>query len=185
MLFRSLLLPPLGSGCAERFRAAEERATSPLPRGTLPESLAASPIAVAPIANATGRDLAVPQNLLAEAKRAVGAQAPGARSTVPDLLQQRAVLELRRRGFEAIALEPGAEPAAGACVLRGTLRRFTPTETGLLLVRLDLSIARAEGEEELWSGAATRPVAIPSALTWQEIAQDAGGPIFAEAFGSP
>jgi hypothetical protein len=69
-------------------------------------------------------------------------------------------------------------------VLAGTLRRFTLTGSGLLLVQLDLALIDAQSQELLWSGAARRPVSIPSALTWQEILLDAGAPIFADAFGN-
>jgi hypothetical protein len=36
----------------------------------------------------------------------------------------------------------------------------------------------------LWRGDARRPVPIPASLTWQEVVLDAGGPIFADAFGA-
>jgi hypothetical protein len=123
--------------------------------------------------------------------------------TVPDLLQQRAALELERRGFEVVPLEQvhaalarapdeplaavRAATRAGLAgpMLAGTLRRFTITQTGLLLVRLDLVLIDSRDEHVLWSGAAKRPVPIQAALTWQEILLDAGPPIFAEAFGAP
>ena len=205
-LVAALLLLP---GCASRWQAAEARATAPLPRGGLPESLAAEPIAVLPFANATGQPLRVPQGLLGEAKRAVGAASPGDSAvTVPELLAERAGVELARRGFStlpservsallaAAAPEPGGapeEPVAAARralragiegpVLAGSLRRFTVTQTGLLLIWIDLAIVDPRSEALLWAGSARRPVAIRSALTWQEILLDAGPAIFAEAFG--
>jgi ABC-type Mn2+/Zn2+ transport system permease subunit len=193
----------LPQGCASRWRAAQERASSPLPGGTLPEALAAQPIAVLPFVNATGQPLRMPQGLLTEASRAVGRTVAEPSTTVPDRLQERAGVELERRGFRVVpleqvraavphALEPplaGAGAAASAGldgpVLVGTLRRFTVTESGLLLVRLELALVDAKRQEILWTGIAKRPVPIQSALTWQEILLDAGGPIFAEAFGSP
>jgi len=65
----------------------------------------------------------------------------------------------------------------GAC-------RFTLTGTGLLLVRLDLTLVDARSQQVLWTGSARRPVPVRSALTVQEILLDAGAPIFADAFGS-
>jgi hypothetical protein len=69
-------------------------------------------------------------------------------------------------------------------VLTGVLRRFTLTQTGLLLVWLDLALVDAQSQEILWSGSARRPVPVHSALTWQEVLLDAGAPIFADAFGN-
>ena len=202
----ALLVP----GCASRWQAAEARTQAPLPRGTLPESLATREIAVLPFANATGQALRVPQGLLGEAKRAVGAAGDDPGVTVPQLLAQRAGAELARRGFATAppervdALLGGsgtageasapADPKAAAQralqagiqdpVLMGVLRRFTVTQSGLLLVRLELAIVEPRSEEVVWTGSAARPVPIPSALTWQEILLDAGPAIFAEAFGS-
>jgi hypothetical protein len=68
-------------------------------------------------------------------------------------------------------------------VLSGTLRRFTLTQTGLLLVRLDLTLVDPESAEVLWEGSAQRPVPVRSALTQQEVLLDAGPAIFGEAFG--
>jgi ABC-type Mn2+/Zn2+ transport system permease subunit len=188
-------------GCASRFAAAEQRAAAPLARGTLPESLAATPIAVLPIANATGQTLRVPQGVLADAPRALGDPFAGPGPTVPDLLQERAAFELARRGYAVVPLAQvraavpharddelataGAAARAGLTgpVLTGTLRRFTLTQTGLLLVRLELALVDATSRERLWTGAATRPVPVPAALTWPEVLIDAGPPIFAEAFG--
>jgi hypothetical protein len=69
-------------------------------------------------------------------------------------------------------------------VLVGTLRRFTLTQTGLLLVRLELVLVDPASAEVLWTGSAQRPVPVRSALTEQEVLLDAGPLIFAEAFGS-
>jgi zinc transport system permease protein len=197
-----LLLGALGltPGCASRFEAAAQRAASPLPRGTLPESLLPRPIAVLPFDNATGQSLTIPQGFLDEVARAMGSQTAQRRYTVPEALQQRAAFELERRGFQVLVVpkeqkrtllagEPlaagGAAPAGFAGpLLTGTLRRFTLTGTGLLLVHLDLALVDSETQELLWSGAAKRPVPIPSALTWQEVLLDAGAPIFADAFDS-
>jgi ABC-type Mn2+/Zn2+ transport system permease subunit len=196
-----LLLAVLGVplGCASRFEAAAQRAASPLPRGTLPEALAAQRIAVLPFVNATGQALNIPEGFLDAATRALGSQT--ARSfTVPDALQQRAAFELERRGYQA-QLVPAEQkrtvlagaplPAGGAVpagfegpVLTGTLRRFTLTGSGLLLVQLDLALIDAKDQQTLWSGEARRPVPVPSALTWQEILLDAGPQIFADAFGN-
>jgi ABC-type Mn2+/Zn2+ transport system permease subunit len=197
-----LLLAVLGTlhGCAPRFEAAAQRAASPLPRGTLPESLP-QPIAVLPFENATGQPLNIPQGFLDEAARAMGGGAAQRRFTVPDALQQRAGFELERRGFavvvvpaeqrrtvlagEPLAAASGAGPTGTAgSALTGRLRRFTPTGSGLLLVQLDLALIDTQSREVLWSGTAKRPVPIPSALTWQEILLDAGAPIFADAFGN-
>jgi hypothetical protein len=68
--------------------------------------------------------------------------------------------------------------------MTGALRRFTLTQTGLLLVWLDLALVDAQSQEILWTGAARRPVPVQSALTWQEVLVDAGAPIFADAFGN-
>jgi ABC-type Mn2+/Zn2+ transport system permease subunit len=186
-------------GCASRD--VVDRAAAPLPRGTLPEALASHPIAVLPFANATGQTLRVPQGFLKDVGRAVGDPFAEPSATVPDLLQQRAVLELQRRGFEVVPFErvhaalarapdePLAAVRAAARaglegpMLAGTLRRFTVTQTGLLLVRLDLVLIDSKEERVLWSGSAKRPVPIQAALTWQEILLDAGPPIFADAFG--
>lgn len=190
------------SGCAERFAAAAERAASPLPRGSLPELAAGRAVAVLPFANATGQSLRVPLGVLADAPRVVGAGSDAPELRVPDLLQQRAVAELLRRGFEVESEErvralvsrapadPGAAVSAARAagltgpVLTGTLRRFTVTQTGLLLVRLELALVDPQTQQLLWSGEARKPVPIQSSLTWQEILLDAGPRIFAEAFGA-
>jgi ABC-type Mn2+/Zn2+ transport system permease subunit len=193
---------PGSLGCASRLRDAGERTASELPRGTLPEGVGA-PIAVLPFANATGQTLRMPQGFLKDVGRAVGDPFAEPSPTVPDLLQQRAAFELARRGFEVVpdrevraALKHATDEPLAAVraavrgglegpMLAGTLRRFTITQTGLLLVRLDLVLIDSGNEQVLWSGAARRPVPIQAALTWQEILLDAGPPIFAEAFGSP
>jgi ABC-type Mn2+/Zn2+ transport system permease subunit len=197
-LVAALLAAP---GCASRLAEAGERSAAPLPRGTLPGDLAGRPIAVLPFANATGQTLRMPQSFLKDVGRAMGDPFAEASPTVPDLLQQRAALELERRGFEVVPVDrvhaalPRASDDPLAAVraavraglegpmLAGTLRRFTVTQTGLLLVWLDLVLVDAQDERVLWSGAARRPVPIQAALTWQEILLDAGPPIFADAFG--
>jgi ABC-type Mn2+/Zn2+ transport system permease subunit len=186
-------------GCASRFEAAAQRAAAPLPRGSLPESVAARPIAVLPFDNATGQPLRIPEGFLDTVVRATGGSPAERRYTVPDALQQRAAFELERRGFHAVLVAPeqrrtvlagpstegaAAPPGFSGPALSGTLRRFTLTGTGLLLVQLDLALVDVESGDVLWTGAARRPVPIPSALTWQEILLDAGAPIFADAFGN-
>jgi ABC-type Mn2+/Zn2+ transport system permease subunit len=193
LLAVALALTP---GCASRFESAAQRAAAPLPRGTLPEE--ERPIAVLPFDNATGQALSMPQGFLDEVVRMAGGQPAERRYSVPDALQQRAAFELERRGFRTLVVPPeqrrtllagdplpaGAPAGASGPALRGTLRRFTPTGTGLLLVQLDLALVDLPSQDVLWTGAARRPVPIPSALTWQEILLDAGPPIFAEAFGT-
>lgn len=197
-----LALLATGPGCASRWEAAERQANAPLPRGTLPETLASDPIAVLPFANATGQALRMPQGVFGDASRAVGRSSADADPTVPDALAERAAFELERRGFrvlppdqvrssvpEAIELPGAAAEAAARAglegpILHGTLRRFTITQTGLLLVRLDLALVDARTQELLWTGSASRPVPIQSSLTWQEVLLDAGPSIFADAFGN-
>jgi hypothetical protein len=200
LLLVAVLATPLG--CASRFEAAAQRAASPLPRGTLPEDLVSHPVAVLPFRNETGQSLTIPQGFLDDVARAMGSQTAQRRYSVPDALQARAAFELERRGFQAVLVPveqrrtvlaggAGAAAATGAPegfrgpLLAGTLRRFTLTGSGLLLVQLDLALIDSQSQALLWSGAARRPVPIPSALTWQEILLDAGAPIFAEAFGTP
>jgi len=191
-------------GCAtrsERLAAASEERVSPLPLGTLPEPLPSQPVTVLPFANATGQPLFLSEGLLSDAERAVG-DAGGTRRSVPELLRRRAAIELERRGFQVVPVEPPPtalehppeEPLAAARAasaagfdgpfLVGTLRRFTLTGTGLLLVRLDLALVDARAEQVVWSGTARKPVPVRSALTMQEILLDSGAPIFAEAFGA-
>ena len=199
LLLAVLALP---TGCASRFEAAAERAVAPLPRGTLPESIGRGPIAVLPFTNATGQPLRMPQSLRADAARAIGDPSAEPGPTVPELLQARAAVELERRGFATVPAErvrdavphareaplstAGSAARAGldGALLTGSLRRFTLTHTGLLLVWLDLALVDAGSQEVLWTGTARGPVPVRSALTWQELLQDAGAPIFAEAFGS-
>jgi hypothetical protein len=171
-----------------------------LPRGTLPEDLAGQRIAVLPFANATGQALTIPKGFFDATLRAFGGQPTQRSFTVPEALQRRAAFELERRGFQTL-LVPAEQrrtvlagdplPPAGTApegfagpVLTGTLRRFTLTGSGLLLVQLDLALIDSRDQKPLWSGQAKRPVPIPSALTWQEVLLDAGAPIFADAFGS-
>jgi ABC-type Mn2+/Zn2+ transport system permease subunit len=188
-------------GCASRFAAARERESVELPRGSLPEPVAGRPVAVLPFENATGHSLRMRQGLLKDVAGAMGGSSDES-PTVEAAFQQRAAFELQRRGYAVLPPErlpsglghPPADPAAAARaasaagltgpVLSGVLRRFTITETGLLLVRLELTLVDAESGRVQWSGAAKRPVPIHSALTLQEILLDAGPPIFAEAFGN-
>jgi hypothetical protein len=134
--------------------------------------------------------------------RLAGDPFAGGGPTVPELLAQRAAVELARRGFEVVPVErvrslvsrAPADPASASRaaasanldgpVLLGTLRRFTVSSTGILLIRLDLALVDPKTKQVLWTGAARRPVPIQAAQTWQEILLDAGAPIFAEAFGN-
>jgi ABC-type Mn2+/Zn2+ transport system permease subunit len=188
--------------CASRWNAAAERANAPLPRGTLPEALASQPIAVLPFANTTGQALRMPQGILTDAGRAIGRGSSDDDPTVAELLTEQAAVELARRGYQVLpqdevrsavpdAIAPPLAAAGAAAragidgpVLAGTLQRFTLTQTGLLLVRLELVLIDARSQEVLWTGTARRPVPIRSALGWQEILLDAGPPIFADAFGN-
>jgi ABC-type Mn2+/Zn2+ transport system permease subunit len=199
LVLLALLGPGSLSGCSSFFglRPAEPA----LSRGTLPDLSARGPVVVARFHNETGEPLRIPSgNPLKEVERAVGSSEDPA-WTVPDALQQRAVHELERRGVAVAPLEadraalPGApadaesaarsarEAGIRAPVLFGTLRRFTLTQTGLLLVRLDLAIVDPQSGDLLWTGSARRPVPVHSALTAQEVLLDAGPKIFAEAFG--
>ena len=117
------------------------------------------------------------------------------------LLQQRAAAELARRGYAVVppdqvaaALPQPPEDALAATraarqagfegpMLTGTIRRLHVTETGLLQVWLDLALIDPETARVLWSASARRPAKVFPAQTWQEILLDAGGPIFADAFG--
>jgi len=182
LLLAALL--PASPGCTSRtsrLAAAAEQRESPLPRGTLPEPLAGRPVAVLPFVNATDQPLRMSEGLLKDAERAVGVDSARPSPSVPELLRERAAIELRRRGFEVL---PAEQTPTDGLLLTGTLRRFTNTGTGLLLVRLDLTLVDAQSQQVLWSGAAKRPVPIRSALTLQEILLDAGAPIFADAFGN-
>ena len=194
------LLPLLG--CASGlFGGGNPRALTALPRGSLPDLDPTRPIAVLPIENATGNDLRLQNaNPLKDLARAAGDEFSTPPATVPDLLQQRAIAELQRRGYPVVAfaevraavphayddalsaVHAGARAGLDGYVLYGTLRRFTITNSGLLLVRLEVALLDTAGEKLLWTGAAKRPVPIQSALTMQEVLLDAGGPIFSEAF---
>jgi zinc transport system permease protein len=201
LLAVALVLPTLG--CGGRLGLGAPRPLGPLPAGTLPPLAADRPIAVLPFANETGLDLHLPSaNPLQDLPRAVGDPFAPPVATVPDVLTQRAAFELARRGYTVVpddrvrgvvphavgdlasAARIARDAAPGACALQGTLRRFTITNTGLLLVRLDLALVDPATSRVLWTGSAQRPVAIRSAQTYQEILLDAGGPIFADAFGS-
>ena len=191
-------------GCAGGpFGPRPPRGLGELPRGSLPELDPTRPIAVVPIENATGQDLRLQSpNPLKDLARAVGDEFAPAPPTVPERLQQRAIAELQRRGYAVVDFEAVRESAPHAYddalsavhaaaragldgyVLHGILRRFTVTNSGLLLVRLELALLDTNGEKLLWTGAANRPVPIRSALTMQEVLLDAGGPIFADAFGN-
>ncbi len=192
------------SGCGGGpFGSRAPRALAALPRGSLPELDPARAIAVLPIENATQRDLRLQSaNPLRDLPRAIGDPFAPPPATVPDLLQQRAIAELERRGYAVLAFDAvrTAVPHAsddplsavhaatraglGGYVLHGTLRRFTVTNSGLLLVRLEIALLDTNGEKLLWTGEARRPVPVASALTLQEVVLDAGGAIFAEAFGA-
>jgi ABC-type Mn2+/Zn2+ transport system permease subunit len=189
----------LGCGPLFGMKPAEPGA---LPPGTLPDLAGRPPISVARFRNETGSPLRVPGgNPWKEMQRAVRPpDDPG--WTVPDALQAQAVWELARRGvavrsfdesrsaLPAVAADPAAaaqlarESGQDGPVLFGTLRRFTLTGTGLLLVRLDLALVDAASGELLWTGGARRPVPVQSALTLQEVLVDAAPAIFAEAFGN-
>jgi hypothetical protein len=190
-----LLLPLLAIGCAGGPAEPE----APLPRGTLPDLSGDAPILVVRFGNDTGSTLRIPGgNPIAETRRAL---ADSGGWTVPDALQAQAILELSRRGFPVRGFEESraalpdvaSDPSAAAArareagldgpLLFGRLRRFTPTGSGLLLVRLDLALVDASDGARLWSGSAKRPVPIGSALTMAEIVHDAAPVLFAEAFG--
>lgn len=199
LLLAVAVLPLAGCGGGPLGTRAPRPLTD-LPRGSLPALDASRTIAVLPIQNETGQDLRLPSsNPLRDLGRALGDDFGAPPATVMDSLQERAAVELQRRGLTVAPLAAVREavPAAsdqalgaaqragiGDYALSGTLRRFTVTNTGLLLVRLDLALLDTGTGQRVWSGAATRPVAIRSALTLQEVLLDAGGPIFAEAFGN-
>jgi ABC-type Mn2+/Zn2+ transport system permease subunit len=192
------------SGCSSMRAAREARAREPLPRGSLPALDPPRPIAVLRFENQTGQALVLASpNPLHDLPRAAGDPFADPPQTVCDALEARAGQELARRGYpvlapirvrsvlpqafgdparaaEAVKGALGPEPVA----LVGVLRRFTVTQTGLLLVRLDLALVDPATGRLLWSGSARRPVPIESALTDQEVLLDAAGPLFAEAFGS-
>jgi hypothetical protein len=188
-------------GCRGTGTAPDAPAT--LPRGSLPDVSDRDPVAVARFRNQTGSPLRIPGgNPLKEAQRSLD-PFRDAGWTVPDALQAQAVTELARRGiavqsFEASrdALPRVPEDAAAAAraardagldgpVLVGSLERFTLTQGGVLLVRLELALVDPRDGNVLWSGSARRPVPVRSALTVPELLIDAGPAIFAEAFGEP
>jgi ABC-type Mn2+/Zn2+ transport system permease subunit len=192
----------LGSlGCGHLLGTKPE-AAAPLPLGTLPDLSGRGSVAVAPFHNVTGEALRIPSgNPLKEVRRmAGGSRDPG--WSVPDALQAQAVEELARRGIPVRSFEedrsafPAVPADAGAAaslarnagldgpVLFGTLRRFTITQSGLLLVRLELALVDPGTKEVMWTGDARRPVPVRSAVTFQEILIDAGPAIFADAFGN-
>ena len=173
-----------------------------LDRGSLPELTGEGPIAVLRFRNETGQALRLPSsNPLGEAKRAVGLDDSPA-ETVPDLLQRFAAYELSRRGYDVSPVEsvrsavPTAPSTAGAALelaragglhgplMLGRLERFTRSGDEIVLVRLDLELVDPRTGAVTWQGSARRPVPIKSALTAQEVVQDAAPRIFAEAFAA-
>ena len=202
----ALLLLALGvatlSACARPAAEGGDRRFAPLARGSLPAPEPGHAVAVLPFDDQTGAmTLRIPANLFwKDVPRALGDPFAEPSPTVADLLEQRAAVELERRGFATVPFDrvrslvshAPSDPGSAARlaeraglegpVLLGTLRRFTVTDTGLLLVRLELVLIDPKTRQVLWSGEAHKPVAIPAAQTWQEILLDAGGPIFADAF---
>jgi ABC-type Mn2+/Zn2+ transport system permease subunit len=169
-------------------------------RGTLPDLAGRPAVSVARFRNDTGSELRIPSgNPLAELGRAVGRG--GETWTVVDALQAQAEVELAQRGIavgrfdEDRAALPEVPADAGAAarlaraagregpVLFGSLRRYTVTGTGMLLVNLDLALVDPASGEVIWKGSARRPVPVRSALDAGEIVIDAGPKIFADAFG--
>jgi len=188
---------PAVLGCAGGPFAAREASSS------LPEAGRGAAVAVLPFANATGSSLRVPPPGFARV-------VPGPLDdpyteqdqTVTLLLQQRASVELARRGYVVVppervaralpnppedVLEAARAAAAagfGGPALVGTLRRFHLTETGLLQVWLDLALVDPAGPRVLWTASARRPAhVVARTQTWQDVLLDAGGPIFEDAFG--
>lgn len=202
-VFAIAALPLAGCGGGGPLGTRAPAPLGALERGTLPELDPTQTIAVLPIENATSQDLRLQSaNPIKDLGRAIGDDFGTPPATVMDLLQQRAVAELQRRGFGVVplatvraaipvssddalsAVHAASRASLGDYALYGTLRRFTITNSGLLLIRLELTLLDAKSEQIVWRGAATRPVPIQSALTTQEVLLDAGGPIFAEAFGN-
>jgi ABC-type Mn2+/Zn2+ transport system permease subunit len=186
-------------GCGRLFGI--EPAAPAVSRGSLPDLASRPAVSVARFRNDTGVALRIPSdNPLSEIGRAVGRSADED-WTVVDALQAQATVELGKRGvpvgsFEEdraalrdVPADPGAAArlarAAGreGPVLFGSLRRFTVTGTGLLLVQLDLALVDPGSGEVMWTGSARRPVPVRSALNTREIVIDAGPRIFADAFG--
>ncbi len=187
-------------GCGGLFGARVD--DSPLPGGTLPDLSDRGPVSVARFRNETATPLRIPSgNPIRETERAVG-RAPADDWTVPDALQQHAVHELARRGVAVRGFDEDRitlvdvprDPADAARlasaagvdgpVLFGRLDRYTFTQTGLLLVRLELWLVDPASGDVLWQGSAHRPVSVRSTLSAQELVLDAAPRIFAEAFGS-
>jgi hypothetical protein len=177
---------------------------APLRSAVLPEVSAVHRIAVLPFVNETGSSLRRPppkfmRNVAGPLDDPYAGAPP---EEVAVLLQERAAVELVRRGYAVIppeqvrsvlprppedALEAArAAKRAGfeGAVLSGTIHRFHLTETGLLQVWLDLVLVDPGSSRVLWSASARRPVKVAAAQTWQEVLLDAGEPIFTEAFGS-
>jgi ABC-type Mn2+/Zn2+ transport system permease subunit len=190
---------PGSLGCGLLF--GMEPAAPAVSRGTLPDLASRPAVSVARFRNDTGVPLRIPSgNPLSEAKRAVRRPADEEWSVV-DALQAQAPVELARRGvavhdFEedrAALSEAPADARAAAQLARaagregpvmiGSLRRFTITGTGMLLVHLDLALVDPGSGEVMWSGSARRPVPVRSALDMNEIVIDAAPKIFADAFG--
>jgi ABC-type Mn2+/Zn2+ transport system permease subunit len=189
---------PLGCGLLFGMRPNE----GPLPRGTLPDLSGRGLVAVARFRNETATPLRIAGgNPVPEARRAFERN-PDAGWTVPDALQAQAVHELARRGVAVLGFEEDRRAlpdvpadAADAArlaraagldgpVLFGRLDRYTFTNTGMLLVRLELWLVDPASGATLWTGGARRPVPVKGSLSSQELVVDAGPAIFAEAFGS-
>lgn len=192
------------AGCGALLGAPPGEA--PLARGSLPDLRERGPVAVARFRNATANPLRIPSgNPVPEMRRALEGPSDATAAgdwTVPDALQARAVHELARRGVAVRGFEAdrGALPEVpadaadaarlaraagiGGPVLFGRLDRYTFTQTGLLLVRLELWLVDPASGEILWTGSAHRPVPVRGALSAQEIVADAAPRMFAEAFGS-
>jgi hypothetical protein len=193
---RGAVLPVLASGLA--------CAGGPMGSGGLPEIPSGLPIAVLPFLNETGSSLRrPPPKFTRDVPGPVDDPYAGPPlQGVSLLLQQRAAAELERRGYAVVPPEQVAaalpQPpedvltAARAAeragfpgpVLTGSLHRFHVTETGLLQVWLDLALVDPATSRVLWTSSARRTVKVFPAQTWQEILLDAGGAIFAEAFGN-
>ena len=187
------------TGCGLLF--GMEPAAPEVSRGTLPELANRPAVSVARFRNDTGIPLRIPSdNPLSEAGRVIGR--PGDEEwTVLDALQAQAEVELARRGIAVESFEqdraalPDVPADVGAAarlaraagregpVMFGSLRRFTVTGTGLLLVHLDLALVDPASDQVIWNGSARRPVPVRSALNTREILVDAAPKIFADAFG--
>jgi hypothetical protein len=200
----ALLVPLLLAGAMGCRTAPDPQpnASRVVDRGTLPDLADLGPISVARFRNRTNTPLRIASgNPWTEARQAVG-RGTDPPWTVLDSLQSQAILELAQRGLAVRSFDEvraslpdvpgGADDAARRArdadlagpVLYGVLSRYTFSQAGLLLVRLDLVLVDPATGDVLWSGQARRPVAVKSALTDQEIVLDAAPEIFAEAFGS-